>query len=246
MPPPARVLVTHATEFLGKATTSALLQSLPASKLFCQDARFADEGERSAFVDGLDVSEDRLEFISHQDVGKIAEAVQFDVDILVNNTAYPAVRRKFHDIPREEFVQTLDALTVFPFELTAKLLPAMRERKRGKVIFVTSATAFHGLPNYASYAIARGATNAMALTLAKEVGPDNICVNAVCPNFVESETYFPKRLRDDPKILAKITKPIPLGRLAKPHEPADLIAFLASSKADYITGQIMPFAGGWA
>mmetsp|Transcript_8086 Transcript_8086/g.16091 ORF Transcript_8086/g.16091 Transcript_8086/m.16091 type:complete len:246 (-) Transcript_8086:182-919(-) len=239
-----RVLITHATGFVGHPVAVALQQNIPGCKLFCQDPKFEDLETRSKFERGLRPS--AIEFLPYADVQDIAAAVDFDVDVLIHNTAYPAIKRKFAEIPTQEFTQTLEALTVFPFELTRELLPAMRKRKAGKIIFVTSATVFRGLPNYASYVIARGATNTMALTLAQEVGSDNICVNAVCPNFVESETYFPKHLRDDPNIYAKMIKPIPLQRLAKPHEPAELIAFLASPKADFITGAILPFAGGWA
>ena len=96
------------------------------------------------------------------------------------------------------------------------------------------------------YVTARGAANALAVTLAKELARDNIQVNAVAPNYVESPDYFPAELLDDPKTRDKILANIPLGRLGEPEELAALIAFLASGKADFITGQVIPFAGGWA
>ncbi|CAK9064823.1 Dehydrogenase/reductase SDR family member 4 (NADPH-dependent carbonyl reductase/NADP-retinol dehydrogenase) (CR) (PHCR) (NADPH-dependent retinol dehydrogenase/reductase) (NRDR) (humNRDR) (Peroxisomal short-chain alcohol dehydrogenase) (PSCD) (SCAD-SRL) (Short chain dehydrogenase/reductase family 25C member 2) (Short-chain dehydrogenase/reductase family member 4) [Durusdinium trenchii] len=241
-----RVLVTDAAQFLGAALCRALPGTLPECQLFLQDASFAEGGARDEFLTGLGDVGCKVELVGSRDVGEVVDAVRGDVDVLINNTAYPAHKRKFEDVSREAFVEALTALTVFPFELTAKLLPRMKERKAGKVIFITSATAFRGLPNYSSYVIGRGATNAMALTLAHEVAPFNIQVNAVAPNFIESPTYFPQHLLDDPKIHAKIVKPIPLGRLGKPEEPADFIAFLASEKANFITGQLFPFAGGWA
>jgi len=96
------------------------------------------------------------------------------------------------------------------------------------------------------YVTARGAANAMTVTLAQELARDNIQVNAVAPNYVESESYFPKSLTGDPETLARITRNIPLGRLGKPEEIAALIAFLASDKASFMTGMVVPFAGGWA
>lgn len=155
-------------------------------------------------------------------------------------------RNPINKVERKELIQTLNELTVFPFELTSQLLPYMQERRQGKIIFITSATPFRGLPNYSPYAVARGATNAMALTFAQELARYNIQVNAVAPNFIESPTYFPQHLLDNPETYEKIVRPIPLKRLGKPEEPAELVAFLASERADYITGQIMPFAGGWA
>ena len=86
----------------------------------------------------------------------------------------------------------------------------------------------------------------MTLTLAHELAGHNIQVNALAPNYVESPAYFPKELVEDPETLAKITKNIPLGRLAKPEEVGKVLAFLASDASSFITGHVLPYAGGWA
>jgi len=164
---------------------------------------------------------------------------------LINNDAYPAKRAQFQDITTEEFTETLDNLTVFPFTLTRLVVDKMRNKNKGKIVFITSAIPFRPPRNYASYVIARAATNSMAQVLAQELAEHNIQVNAVAPNFIESPTYFPPDLINDPKAYAKIIKPIPLKRLGTPEEPAHFVEFLVSSKADYITGQVFPFAGGW-
>jgi NAD(P)-dependent dehydrogenase (short-subunit alcohol dehydrogenase family) len=122
----------------------------------------------------------------------------------------------------------------------------MKARRSGKILFITSAVPFHGLPNYSMYVTARGATNSMAVSLAKELGPHNIQVNAIAPNFVENPDYFPEELRQNKQAMTKILKSIPLRRLGKPEEIAALIAFYASGESDFITGNVMPFAGGWA
>jgi NAD(P)-dependent dehydrogenase (short-subunit alcohol dehydrogenase family) len=96
------------------------------------------------------------------------------------------------------------------------------------------------------YVAARGATNALAVSLAKELGRHNIQVNAVAPNYVRSPDYFTDEAVSDPETLARIVRPIPLGRLGRPEELAALIAFLASPRSDWITAQVIPFAGGWA
>ena len=84
------------------------------------------------------------------------------------------------------------------------------------------------------------------MSLAKELAPFNIQVNAIAPNFVESPTYFPQNLLSDPEALRKITRNIPLGRLAKAEEIAPIAALLASDGSSFITGHVLPFAGGWA
>ena len=91
------------------------------------------------------------------------------------------------------------------------------------------------------YVTARGATNALTVSLAQELGRDNIQVNAIAPNYVESPTYFPPELVSDPATLAKMTRNIPLKRLGKPEEVAALVAFYASDKSDFITGHVVPF-----
>ena len=130
--------------------------------------------------------------------------------------------------------------------MASAVTPIMKTQKSGKIVFLTSATPIRGLANYSMYVTARGATNALALTLAQELASENIQVNALAPNYVESPTYFPEELLENPDTLSKITKNIPLGRLAKPHEIGEAIAFLVSPSSDFITGHIVPFAGGWA
>lgn len=168
------------------------------------------------------------------------------IDALVNNDAFPAIRAPVADASLDDLRAGLEAMLVAPFALTQAVVPAMRERKRGRIVFVTSATPLRGLPNYSMYVAARGAANALAVSLAKELGRDNIQVNAVAPNYVENPDYFPPDLVADAETLARIVKPIPLGRLGKPEELGATIAFLASPGAGYLTAQVISVAGGWA
>jgi len=78
------------------------------------------------------------------------------------------------------------------------------------------------------------------------LAPRNIQVNAVAPNYVENPDYFPPELLANEEAMAKILKNIPLKRLGKPEEAAALITFLANPLSGFITGQVIPLAGGWA
>lgn len=168
------------------------------------------------------------------------------IDALVNNDAFPAIRAPVADASLDDLRAGLEAMLVAPFALTQAVVPAMRERKQGRIVFVTSATPLRGLPNYSMYVAARGAANALAVSLARELGRDNIQVNAVAPNYVENPDYFPPELVADAATLARIVKPIPLGRLGKPEELGATIAFLTSPGAGYLTAQVISVAGGWA
>lgn len=168
------------------------------------------------------------------------------VDVLINNDAFPAIRAPVEEAKLDDLRAGMEAMLVAPFAMAQAVVPHMKANKRGKILFITSATPLNGLPNYSMYVAARGAANSLALILAKELAASNIQVNAIGPNYVENPDYFPEELIANPETLKRITRHIPLGRLGKPQELAALIAFLASDKADWITAQVIPFSGGWA
>ena len=236
-------VVTNVRQFVGLAAANALASQVAV--VVCHDKTFTDEANRTEFGE----AHPSLWAIAEQDPEEIAEAVTKTfgkIDVLINNDAFPAIRAPIDSADLDDLRAGLEALIATPFALTKAVVPQMKERRRGKILFVTSAAPLRGLPNYAMYASARGGANALAVSLSKELAPFDIQVNAVAPNFVESPTYFPPELLADPDALRKITRNIPLGRLAKPDEAGALIAFLASDQADFITGHVMPFAGGWA
>lgn len=236
-------LVTHVNAFVGLASAKALAQD--GKTVVCHDPGFADDRTRTQFAD----AHPELRVIAEQrPVDLVAAVIRAfgRVDVLVNNDPFPAIRAPIEEARIEDLRAGLDALVTAPFTLAQAVAPQMKERRSGKIVFVTSAAPFHGLPNYSMYVAARGGANALAVSLAKELAAFNIQVNAVAPNFVESPTYFPPKLLADPQAVAKITRNIPLGRLGKPEEVGALVAFLASDRADFITGHVMPIAGGWA
>ncbi|MEQ9444581.1 MAG: SDR family oxidoreductase [Rhodospirillaceae bacterium] len=236
-------IVTNTHQFVGLAAATVL--QAHGAAVYCHDERFLDASHKAAFAE------------NHPDLYALsasrgAEAVDevFDlcgkIDNAVVNDFFPALRAPMGQATADDFRRGLEALMVAPFETASAAARHMKPRRQGKIVFVTSAAPFHGLPNYCMYAAGRGGANALALSVAKELARDNIQVNAVAPNYVESESYFPKTLLEDENALAKMTSKVPLGRLGKPEEVGELIAFLASERADFITGHIMPIAGGWA
>ena len=150
------------------------------------------------------------------------------------------------EAPVDDMRRGLETLLITPFQFAGAATARMKPRRKGKIIFVTAAAPIHGLQNYSMYVAARGAANALTLTLAKELAPFNINVNAVAPNYVESDSYFPANLSGDPEFIKRMASKVPLKRLGKPEEVAMAIAFLASPASDFMTGLVLPFAGGWA
>ena len=237
------VLITNVEHFVGRPVAAEL--AAQGATVVCHDESFADVAAAERFA----AASPALIVVGAQTPAEIVAAATERcgrVDVVICNDAGAAVRAPIERARTEDMRAALEEMVVFPFEMARAVVPQMKQRKRGKILFMTSATPLRGLPNYSMYVTARGATNALAVSLAQELGRDNIQVNAIAPNYVESPTYFPPDLVNDPETLAKMTRNIPLRRLGKPEEVAALVAFYASDKSDFITGHVVPFAGGWA
>ena len=146
----------------------------------------------------------------------------------------------------EDYRSAFEAMAVRPFEVTQRVVAGMKARKFGRIIFLSSSAPMRGLANYAPYASVRAAANGLVNSLAKELGRYAITVNAIGSNYVENPDYSPPALVNDKAVMAKMTANIPLGRLGKPEEIAATAVFLASDGAGFITGHVLPHAGGWA
>lgn len=236
-------LITDITHFLGGPAARALMAE--GVTIYGMDAGFADEGKRAEFAKTLPGAT-LLSPKPPADIIAEILAAEGQLDILVNNDAWPAIRGPISEATDKDLHESFEALVFKSFAITRAAAPHMKSRKQGKILFLSSAAPLNGIPNYSIYAAARGATNALALTLAKELAGENIQVNALAFNFIESPDYFPASLMEDPRTRDKILGNIPMRRLGKPQEAAALVAFIASQKSDFITGQLIPVAGGWA
>lgn len=172
------------------------------------------------------------------------------IDILVNNAGTRAAF-PFEEIDDEMWAHDFD-LKFFSAVRCARLaIPHMRERGGGRIINITHVIAkaprAETLPTVAS----RSAAMAMTKTLSREYAEDNILVNTVCLGIVKSGQWERRRLRESPASPADewyaeqaSNRAIPLNRFGEPEEAADLIAFLVSARAAYITGTAVNFDGG--
>lgn len=123
------------------------------------------------------------------------------------------------------------------FYTTRRLLKEMMTHRWGRIVNVASLSGIKGLPGQTNYSAAKGAVIAATKALAQEVAPRKITVNAVAPGFISTD--MTAELNED-----ELKKLIPLGRFGKPEEVANLVSFLASDQAAYITGEVVNINGG--
>lgn len=123
------------------------------------------------------------------------------------------------------------------FLVTRRVLKGMLTRRKGRIINVASLSGLKGLPGQTNYSAAKAALIGATKALAQEVAPRKVTVNAVAPGFVRTD--MTRDLDED-----SLRKTVPMGRFGEPEEVADLVAFLASPNAAYITAQTISINGG--
>ncbi len=215
-----RVLVTHADAFMGP--------------VLCEV--FASHGAT------VIASSDPL--ISADAPGAVVAAAGH-VDVVVANLAIPAPSTAATEASDEEWHDVFAAL-VHPLpRLFRAVLPAMIERRSGKILVMGSASALRGMKRASTYSAARGAQLAYVQAVGVEVAPHNVQVNAIAQNFVDNPTYFPPDVQGNPKFQERLKREVPLGRLVGAREDAEFAAYLCSEPASCFVGQVFPLCGGW-
>ena len=237
------VLITNATQYVGPASIARLVRD--GARVVAQDSGFADQVARDAFT----VKHPATIATGAAEPTAIVEAAlkAYDrLDTVISNDDAPAIRAPLESAKLDDFRAGLETMMVRPFALAQAAVAPMKQQGGGRILLITSAAPLRGLTNYGMYAAARGGANALTLTLARELAASNILVNAIAPNYVANPSYFPPALLADPQALAKIEKNIPLGRLGRPEEVGALVAFFAIGDCGFVTGHVVPIAGGWA
>jgi NAD(P)-dependent dehydrogenase (short-subunit alcohol dehydrogenase family) len=163
------------------------------------------------------------------------------IDILVNNAAV-ALSTRFEKITEEEWRRTFDVNVTAVFLLTRAVLPAMKEQGYGRIVNLSS-TAGKTVSTLggAHYTASKAALLGLTRASAKELGPYGITINAICPGLFDTELT---RENATPEQLAAAALSFPIRRLGEPVEVADLVCFLASEAAGYITGASLDINGG--
>jgi NAD(P)-dependent dehydrogenase (short-subunit alcohol dehydrogenase family) len=191
-------------------------------------------GDRIAGV-CLDVADRaRVDDVIHEVVDRL-EAI----DVLVNNAAINEPSEIVSMAP-PVWDRTLAVDVSAPWYLTRSVLPSMMSRRRGAIVNVSSVAAFGGAGGQGAYAAAKAALQSLTRTTALEAGPHGVRCNAVAPGIIKTR-FVEKNMA---MFTAEIER-VPLGRFGEPGDIADVVAFLASDDARYITGETLTVSGGW-
>ena len=170
---------------------------------------------------------------------KQVEADLGPIDVLVNNAGITR-DSQLHRMKLEQWTAVINTNLYGSFLTTQQALPSMMKGRWGRVVNITSVVGLAGNPGQANYVASKAGLIGLTKSLAQEMAPRNITVNAVAPGFIETDmtAVLPEELK------AKILQSIPLRRLGSANEVAAAVKFLCSEEAGYITGQVLSVNGG--
>lgn len=212
-----------------------------------------------ALVTGTDIQTERIE-ADHKIAGDLLSAAFCDdlparasrlmggLDILVNNAGIMR-RGVITDASDEDYALTMAINVEAPFRLCRAVIPLMDETGGGAIVNVSSCWGVRPGPAHPLYVVSKAALASLTQCLGRDHAHQNIRVNAVCPNEVDTSmlrTGFEIRGLDPESAVQSLNESVPIGHIASPEEIADVVAFLASSEARYMCGALVEVNGGKA
>jgi 3-oxoacyl-[acyl-carrier protein] reductase len=239
-------LVTGASSGIGRATAVALAQAGASVGVnYCKNRAGGEAAAETIRQSGGEAVALQADVTRASDIEKMVQSVRKRwgrVDILVNNAGDLLARRKLDDMTEEYWDQVMALNLKSVFLCVKALWEEMAARKSGCLINVSSIAGRNGGgPGAAAYAAAKGGLLTYTKALAKELAPYGVRVNGVAPGVIATpyhERYSP------PELFKQYISTIPLGRAGTSEEVAQVIVFLASPAASYMTGETVEVNGG--
>ena len=187
----------------------------------------------------LGVQMDVTDSASVDNAFKEIEATHGTVDVLIANAGITKDGLALR-MSEADFTDVVQTNLTGTFRVAQRALPGMMKKRSGRIVFIGSVVALLGSAGQANYSATKSALVGLARSLAREYGSRGVTFNVVAPGFVETDmtAVLADNLKD------KYISQIPLGRFCSPEEVADVVSFIASPKAGYITGAVIPVDGG--
>jgi 3-oxoacyl-[acyl-carrier protein] reductase len=236
------VLVTGAWRGIGRAIAAAFAARGARVAVNVRDPERASAAAAALGPDVLGVAADVTDAAAVEAMVRAVLDRFGRIDVLVNNAAF-ATATRLPELEPAEWRRALEVNVTGPFLCLKAVLPAMRAQAYGRIVNIAS-TAGKTVSTLAGphYTASKHALLGLTRAAARELGPLGITVNAVCPGLTDTElvreTAPPERLRD------LVSGAVPARRMGRPDEVAELVCFVASERAGYITGASLDINGG--
>lgn len=238
-----KALVTGASRGIGAATAAALDRAGARVAIVARQQAGLEEVARRLEHDPVVIAADLGDRDAPARVAATALGALGAVDVLVNNAAR-AVRIATAETTADVIDEMMALNVRAPLLLVAAIAPHMAARGGGSIVNVSSVSGLVGTPRRAAYAASKGALDAATRSLAVELGPAGIRVNSVAPGVVDTDMWAANKAF--PGVIEAVEGLTPLRRWAQPEDVADVIVFLASQRARFVTGDIIAPDGGMA
>ena len=164
------------------------------------------------------------------------------LDILVNNAGIGDFGKRLHEVEDATWAEVLDVNLTGVFRMTRAVLPQMLTQGMGAIVNISSVASLVGLPTLPAYAASKGAIDAVTRALAVDYAKEGIRCNVVNPGLIDTPMAAP--LMSSPEQLNPILSHYPIRRVGKPEEVANMVLYLASDEAAWVTGGTFPIDGG--
>ena len=234
-------IVTGGTRGIGFEIVRTFLENNAQVILFGSKKETVEKAILALEKEGKKVKGYAPNLSNYEDVKQVMDEIHKEyghIDILINNAGI-AADKKIEETTSEDFKNIMDLIVTAMFHTIKAVVPYMKEENQGVILNTSSMVSIYGQPSGVGYPASKFAVNGLTLSLARELAPFHIRVNAVSPGITKTDMIA--ALPDD--VIAPLIRTIPLGRIAEPKDIANAFLFLASDMASYITGVNLPVDG---